>query len=598
MVRRFLITTALEETWRDDERVLFLGEWCRRYSRKDRWSRMDAEVLPYHWDDREKLYADYHYLQDLYECLLQGLTAQLNRIHGVDHSLRYWRILVGPWLGTFTQILFDRWTSIQQAVTRYELSETIVLREPEGALIPTDMPEFCELIEGDEWNHDIYSTIIQHTGTVPCSQRMQIHHEGVTLTRPATTPTIPGGKTRRLLRGWYTRLAGIWSRDEDAFFIGTYLPHMDEMRLQLRFRQVPQLWRRVLPRQVAPDRRMRAWSLSSGDNTSFELFAGTMIARQIPSIYLEGYAQLLERTEELPWPDKPKIMWTSVEYNTGDVFKAWAAEKVEQGTPLVIGQHGGGFGTHLWGFYEDHILSIGDAFLSWGWEEVGQPRVKRVGQLTAKRPLGIRHANQAGILLVTCSQPRQSYYMYSVVVSRQWLDYFDDQCAFVGSLPARIRDALTVRLYARDYGWDQVARWRDRFPDLRLDDGRSDITNLICQSRLYIATYNATTFLEAFTMNIPTVMFWNPSHWELRNTAIPYFDDLKRVGIFHETPECAARHVAAIWDDVEAWWTSPTVREVLGRFKARYCFLPDDLLDRAEHVLREVMAVSDKATTQ
>jgi hypothetical protein len=56
--------------------------------------------------------------------------------------------------------------------------------------------------------------------------------------------------------------------------------------------------------------------------------------------------------------------------------------------------------------------------------------------------------------------------------------------------------------------------------------------------------------------------------------------------------------VAAIWDDVDAWWTSPAVREVLERFKARYCRLPDDLLDRVEYALREVMAVSDKSVPQ
>ena len=99
-------------------------------------------------------------------------------------------------------------------------------------------------------------------------------------------------------------------------------------------------------------------------------------------------------------------------------------------------------------------------------------------------------------------------------------------------------------------------------------------------------------------MNVPTVIYWNPKHWELRDSAIPYFEDLKGVDIFHETPESAASHVAAIWDDVDAWWTSPAVREVLERFKARYCYLPDDLLDRIEHALREVMAGSDTAAMQ
>ena len=182
--------------------------------------------------------------------------------------------------------------------------------------------------------------------------------------------------------------------------------------------------------------------------------------------------------------------------------------------------------------------------------------------------------------------------MYSVIVSRQWLDYFDDQCAFIENLPAHIREALTVRLYSQDYGWDQVSRWRDHFPNLPLDEGQSDINNLIRKSRLYISTYNATTYLESFTMNVPTVIFWNPNHWELRDSAIPYFEELKRVGIFHETPESAAHHVAAIWNDIDAWWASPAVREVLELFKQRYCHLPDDLLDRVETALHEIMADS------
>ena len=146
---------------------------------------------------------------------------------------------------------------------------------------------------------------------------------------------------------------------------------------------------------------------------------------------------------------------------------------------------------------------------------------------------------------------------------------------------------MTVRLYSQDYGWNQVARWRNRFPDVRLDEGQSDITKLIRKSRIYISTYNATTYLESFTMNVPTVIYWNPNHWELRDSALPYFADLKRVGIFHDTPESAAAHVAKIWDDVDTWWSGPELTEVLRRFKNQYCSLPDDLLGRVASALRE-----------
>jgi hypothetical protein len=34
---------------------------------------MNAEVLSYHWDDRQKLDNDYQYLSDIYEITLQAL---------------------------------------------------------------------------------------------------------------------------------------------------------------------------------------------------------------------------------------------------------------------------------------------------------------------------------------------------------------------------------------------------------------------------------------------------------------------------------------------------------------------------------------------
>ena len=56
---RFLITTADERTWRTDHPVLCLGAWCCTYSRTATWEKLKAEIAPYHWDDRDKLYRDY-----------------------------------------------------------------------------------------------------------------------------------------------------------------------------------------------------------------------------------------------------------------------------------------------------------------------------------------------------------------------------------------------------------------------------------------------------------------------------------------------------------------------------------------------------------
>ena len=58
-----LVTTAMEKSWGTGEELCFLGTWCCLYSRKEVWKKRSYEVLPYHWDDRQKAFDDFHYLQ-------------------------------------------------------------------------------------------------------------------------------------------------------------------------------------------------------------------------------------------------------------------------------------------------------------------------------------------------------------------------------------------------------------------------------------------------------------------------------------------------------------------------------------------------------
>ena len=125
MKELFLVTTALEDTWPESNKpVLYLGKWCQLYSRKHYWMKFDSEIAPYHWDDRDKLYEDCKYLQNLFERMLTELTVELNKIHEVNYDSRYWRIIVGPWLMMFLPIIFDRWSCLHNAIDKYPVTNT------------------------------------------------------------------------------------------------------------------------------------------------------------------------------------------------------------------------------------------------------------------------------------------------------------------------------------------------------------------------------------------------------------------------------------------------------------------------------------------
>jgi len=391
------------------------------------------------------------------------------------------------------------------------------------------------------------------------------------------------------LRNAIFRIARVFSCDTDAVIFMAGMSISDVTKLLLRFRQVPQDWQLPPLPRVSTNPDQRQWRLKGEFHSEFEAAVLTLIPQLIPTAYLEGYSSLLNTVKSMPWPKHPKFIYTKTAQYTVEVFKAWAAEKTESGAQFVIGQHGGQYGVGLFVMHEDHETAISDRYLSWGWSKPNDPKVKPVGMLSPVSPMGVNHAVQPHALMVAGGIPRYSFWLRSFPIARQLLDYFDDQCAFVECLPKHIRDALIVRLHPANYGWNLEGHWGDRFDDVTLDSGQLDMNELISQTRVFVTTYNATAFLESFAMDIPSVVYWNPDQWELRDSAIPYFEGLKRVGVFHETPQSAARHLAAIWHDVDAWWGRSEVRDEIARFSQHYGRLSDDLLADIRGELKAVM---------
>ncbi len=590
MDKRFLITTSLEEAIPTNQPLLLLGEWCRPFLKKDRFKNSNVKVLPYHWNDRSKLYKDYLYLNQFYEKLLIELTSKLNKIHGTQYETRYWRILIGPWLGSFVHIIFDKWSSIQSAVNNFELSGTYVQSFEDDSFIPCNMTNFDELAESVEWNHFIYSYIIKNYTTINCIDNItvrKIKKKKRSVDQSQFTPRLK----EKIIRS-INFICRFFQRNSDIFFINTYLSRKNKILLSLKFFQIPMFYNNDLlyNPEVKVEKEKRQWKLHGSNISNFEAFARSIISKQIPTIYLEGYNLLNRKVSLLSWPSRPKIIFTSNSYSGNDLFNLYSAKKTEEGFPLVIGQHGGGVGTHLFAFYEKHQVDICDLYLSWGWSDNSKPHIKPVGIFLTKKTFKINYGSKTSILLVALRQNRQIAHIYSSPIASQLLDYFNDQCKFIDNLDSQIKNNLILRLPPIKENYSpSIERYMTKFSDITIDDGSSNINKLLKKCRLCVSTYNSTTFLITISMNIPTIMFWNPNHWELREPAKTYFDKLKEVGVFHETPESAARYINMIWQDIDSWWNSEIVKKTIVKFKNYYCHTPNNLVDQIHLQLQNLI---------
>jgi len=570
--KKYLITTAIQRTWKEDTSVLFLGEWCKRYSEKEKWENLNYETVGYHWDNREKFHEDHLYLNDLYEDFLNVLASNLNEYHKSSYDLEYWRIIVGPWLIQFIEILFDRWQMIEKVTIEFDIARTAALKIDDCVLVPHNMEDFMTRCTTDLWNHYIYIQIIKEISSsinIDVIVDDSLIPNNTNLNKNIKNNQLSSilAKVKKYIRKIFNLATDFFNRNSKYFFIDIYLSSTQQFKLEFSLKTIPSWFMSRYREKKRPCVDERPTFINSVKPLiKFEAFALKIIQKQIPTTYLEGFKDLKLQVKSCKWPRSPNVIMTSGSHFYNDFFKVWAAEKITMGSKLVVAQHSGSYGSLKRFSYEKHELAIADKFFSWGWSEYGSKKIvyNSPGRLINSK-INLKYNKKGGLLLVLTSFPRYSYHLYSGDISSQLLSYEKDQLRFAQKLSKEIRDDLTVRPYVLNYGWDSKARWNDQFPKVVIDEGKSFYTTMM-KNRLIIGSSISTVMFEALSANVPIVAFWNPNQWELRESAKPYYDLLISVNILHESPDMASDFVNSMWNGIEAWWSSIEVQKVRIQF--------------------------------
>lgn len=562
---RHLVTTADERTWKFGRPVLFLGEWCRRYRRREVWGRMDAIVAePYGAAPAQKD-RDYAYVTQLSAGLLVELAELLNRHHGVTNDMRYWRILLGHWLYRCVAVLFNRWYSLGDAAGRYRISQTTVLASSGYALATADSMTFIWACSDDVWNQALFARILRAQNTIVVEE---------TSTALSAAPWFVHGLGKRgvgLQPSLGERLMLALSRDTDAFIISPYLPRNMLVKLLLLLGQVPQRWVSPQAPAVLPDAELRMkFALADSGKDAFERFLRATLPELLPTCFLEGYAGLQRQAAQLPWPRKPRFIYTGNNFDTDEVFKVWAAAKATSGTPYYTAQHGMNYGSLDYCYTESECVATSDKFLTWGWSDGATKHVPAFMFKTADKKRAPRTDPGGGLLLIEL-RPRHRIDPWDI--ESEYGQFQEEQFKFAESLPPAIGEKLLVRLHGghMQNNWFDADRWRDRHPRIKVDGGATPLSSLIAASRLIVHSYSSTGMAETLSYNIPTLCFWHPGLLApLRASARPYYEKLRQAGIFFDSPEQAAAQAARVWLDVASWWGSDAVQSARSEFCERF----------------------------
>lgn len=587
-MERYLITTADERSWRFDQPVLFLGEWCRRYNRNHIWSKMDSLVAaPYALQHHKK--QDLDTIHSLTVKILPELTEALNAFHKTQYPIRYWNIVLGHWLKRYISLTFNRYQVLTQALEQYTISGTAVFKIENYTLATSTSDSFVWATHNDQWNHIFFSKILMEYENPPVLIEPMVVTDTTNINPLKNNQETKYFDLKKTFKPIVRKICQPFSRNTDAFILNSYLPLQEEIKLQLSLGQMPQFWQTPEFTEAHINFETRKeLKLTSSVNNTLESFIRKHLFETMPICFLEGYQTIVEYTERLKWPKKPRFIFTSNNFDTDEIFKIWTASKVNEGVPYFIGQHGNNYGTLLEADYYPEVSAIDppfcDQFITWGWENKSSRKIPAFIFKTAKQKKK-SFDPQGGLLFIQATLPHwlgpdDKYYSFG--------QFQEEQFKFVDTLSPELRQLLCVRLHHtyKKLPWFERTRWEEKYPDLRIENGNIHIKKLIRKSRLVIHSYDSTGLLECLALDIPTIAFWNHGFEHLIPEAIPYYQLLKDINILHDTPEQAADFIMQHWHNISTWWNNPVLQNKRKIFCHQYAREEKHPIQRLKAILK------------
>ena len=552
-----LALTAADEFWDLSKPLIFLRETSIPFCKRDLWSHLDCEIIGDPFENLKDLKEAQRYIDSVYETLLPKLAASLNKIHHVEHDVRFWRIIVGSWLYIYISVLYDRYKSIKKAIAQHSDIDIISLSE-ESYQIAFNLINYHHKLTTDVYNLQLYSKILN---CLKINFKKKPYKFSVTQRKNCAMPL----KAQILSIGkkLYNCVARAISGKHSILLINDGHIPFKTIR-SLLFRSKCKITPYFLDEyendlfQINMNLRALLRDISFGES-EFEKILISVLPSEIPGAYIERFSEIRKAALQ-KYPKKVKAVVAINAWSFLETFKFWMAHAATQDVILIGGQHGGNYGVDNYFPSENHELKIFDKYITWGWQRK-TAKENQLVPLSISKMLGFNPShglikNNKLLWLMTCRvRFRENFVSGS---ADYFLDYFKWHKSFYTSLNSQAFSELLMRPHASDAGWDIKERLLSFAPDMRFKgETKLPFYDALRQCKLFICDNLNTTYIEALALNVPTILFWSPDSIELRPEAVPYFDKLVDAGILHYSPESAAKRVNEIVSDVDSWWQDP-----------------------------------------
>ncbi|APJ04573.1 LIC12162 family transferase [Silvanigrella aquatica] len=565
-----LVTTPIEKFWDAKKDILFLGEYCKHYSRKEYWQTLNFSTFHTIWSDssKKKIYANY--LNSIQEKTIEYLVEKLNEVHGTKFSKRYWRILLTPFLMHYIPNFFDKYIHILEVKKMFPHNLSTIILSEESFFDINLAEEFISEMVKDEWNLQITSQIIQKIGDIKIcdikklerkDQKIGLMYELKCFLKNIITFLLMFILRKSSIRNFCQQLPLIQSFSLYFFSFFEFVPCK-----KIKIKKNKYLKNNMEMRSI----------FSSYKDVNDDKFCDILMQsfeKNFPLQFIEGFEYYFKKAKFLYGSKCPKVIIQDTSIYSDSLFAMWFAYCIEKGTKSIGFQHGGGYGDRLYNPSQNFELKVNDYYISWGWKKEGYnilPLPSPIIYIPQKKLIEVN--NNKDIMLVGTVIPQHFIRYDCQPIDLQFLEYLNWELRFYQSISKEISSNFYIRTYPVDYNWNIKKRLLNN--SVRVNS-KKNFQEALLNCKIFVSDNLNTTFLYSLAINKPTILFWDQNLWESTSEALHYYSILEKAGIFHRNPESAALKINEIYYSVDLWWKSEEIQKARLLFVENYAKTSD-----------------------
>ena len=588
-----LVVSNCKSCWDTNSKLAFISDSIPDYLDAQLLEATDPIILDGPWETREYRISCQRFVVERVARYRKELSSILNLALGIEYGQKAWGILLDSWLLHFTSVVYDRVNKLENA--REQLGDVFLNCFKDDLPPVLTTREFVENYLKDQFNQQLFGDVAKAIGVkvelcVDLLPEDDLLSEGTareSLTRRGISILIP---LLRVVFEWWIKCR------EPVVVLDGYFPLKMTILMFLRSRgKILMIPSKILLKKLpdVKENESLRMLLKVTEEDRFDLVANKLFVKYFPASLLEGLKDYCEKKSGL---GKIPVLGTAEGFYYNDVYKILASQVIENGNKIIGFQHGGNYNLQknelrCSEYFEK--LNV-DKFYRWKEKSLAGKFLpsQKLAKMSACREARKKRGDFSDILFVSTNNKRFIYRQQDDN-SDNFLKKFIAQHKFYLSLNKNIAKHFLLRPYPQDLGWRYKERWLDLTGgEIRFDPNRRfDESLALC--RVYVSDHLSTTWLEAFYVGVPVLLFFDISHYFILDDVKSLFEELQVVGILHPTAESAALFLNEKYEAIEEWWEMPKTKEASDKIRDYFFTTSGDFV---EEWTQELVALRDGAT--